>query len=468
MTVPQRPRRLAATLRVAAGAVVCLAVATALAPGAAADPFSDGQWYVAPFKLADNHTIADGSGITVAVLDGTFSPSAPSVAGADVVPPGPSGCIGTDGTTAVTGTTARANHATQMVSMIVGQGGANVPVGVAPGAKVLVYNVGIDDASGNGLSCNDKSGVPQSDQVIANAINDAVAKGARIISMSFGGYGGAGVQTAILFGERKGVVFVAATDDQADDTGTRLDAPSSFNGVVAVNGIDSKAALIPDSATGSTDGPLVVASAPGGHITLGGYQPGGPWNATTYTTGSSPATAFVSGVLAATLSKWKSATGNQLIQSLARNTGGTEHGVDPRAVDGFGYGVVSLTSMLQHDPTAYPDQNPTLRDGADPTTSDILGSDSSTSPSSSGAAGSSTAPSTPASSPAPAASTPVAATNSGSSSTGLIIGIVVGVVVLLAIVALVVVLLRRGRRPGPPPPSQPPQPGPPVATGGYQ
>ena len=461
MTTLHRPRRLATTLRVAAGSAVVLAVATALAPGAAADPFSDGQWYVGPFKLAANHAIADGTGVTVAVLDGVFSPSAPSLAGADVVPPPPSGCVGKDGSTAVTATTPRANHATQMVAMIAGQGGANVPVGVAPGAKVLTYTVGIGTDTDPELACKD---LDTSDRVTAAAINDAVAKGARIVSMSFSDDGPrTATETAILFGERKGVVFVASTDDAASVTGSRLRQPAVYNGVVAVNGINPEAKLIEGSATGDPDGPLVVASAPGDRLTLGGYQPGQGWNATTYISGSSPATAFVAGVLAATASKWPKATGNQLIQSLARNTGGTEHGVDQRALDGYGYGVVSLTSMLAHDPTTYPDENPTLRDDADPSTGDIL--DGSTSASSSS---SSTPPSTGGSSAAPGSSSPsqsavAAPRDGGGVPVGLVIAIVAGVVVVVAVVLLVVVLTRRGRRPGPPPPTPGP---PPYAAGG--
>ena len=323
-----------------------------------------------------NHSIAKGSGVTIAVLDGVFAPSAPSLVGANVTPPRPNACVGADGSTAVTATTPRANHATQMVAMIAGQGGANVPLGVAPSAKVLVYNVGIGTDTDTVLACKDGR---TADQVTGAAITDAVAQGARIISMSFSGQGSQpATETAIQFGERKGVVFVASTEDAANVTGSRLREPAAFNGVVVVNGIDQNGAIVPNSATGDPDGPLVVASAPGKGLTLGGYQPGQGWNATTYIGGSSPATAFVAGALAVTASKWPNATGNQLIQSLARNTGGEEHNLEARALDGYGYGVVSVTSMVAHDPSKYPDVNPTLRDNASPRTADIQGSNTTT------------------------------------------------------------------------------------------
>lgn len=451
--------------RLVAGTAVCLAVGVALAPGAAADPFSDGQWYVAPFKLADNLTVADGSGVTVAVLDGPVSPSAPSLAGADVVPASSTTCLDAQGKSPTTLDTPVANHATEMTAMIVGQGGSNVPVGVAPGAKVLTYTIGYDDdgpAGATTLTCSRPQGGADVDSAAAAAIQDAVAKGARIVSMSYGGKAAQpATQVAILSAMRKGVVFVAASDDNTT-TGTRVSPPGSFNGVVLVNGIDRNGKQLSYSATGPEDGPLVVASAPGSELSLGGYDAAGSWSPTTYSDGSSPATAFVAGALATTLSKWPDATGNQLIQSLARNTGGEEHELDPRAQDGYGYGVVSLTAMLAHDPTAYPDENPTLRDGAVPSTADILegGSSSSSAPPSSSAAGTD-----PASSP-PVSSTPVAATDDGSS-TGLVIGIGVGAVVLVAIVVLVAVLLsRRGRRGGPPPGA--PGPPPPMTAGGYR
>lgn len=468
MTQVLRGRRSAALARVAAATAVCLVSGTVLAPAASADPFTDGQWYVTPFKLVANHAIADGEGVTVALLDGMISPTAPNLAGADVVA-APTPCYSESGQRSSTGTGTAADHATTMAAMIVGQGGGTRPLGVAPGAKLLTYTIGFpDEENPFGLACYDKPGgtASQSDTTAGDAIRDAVAKGARIINMSYGGRNAsAATQVAIQYAEQKGVVFVASTNDYDLQAGqTRVIPPGSFNGVVLVNGIDRNAKLIANSATGKPDGPLVVAAAPGEGLTLGGYDASGAYTTTQTSNGSSPATAFVSGVLATTLSKWPKATGNQLIQSLARNTGGEEHEIDARALDGYGYGVVSLTSMLAHDPTAYPDENPTLRDGAVPSTGDILGSattspSDSPAPSSSGAgSGSDVASSSP-----QVAATP--ASSEGGSSIGLIIGIVVGAVVLLALVALVVVLAsRRGRRGGPPPPA----PGPPsYAPGGY-
>ncbi len=471
MTHHPRARRRTTALRLGAGGAVCFAVGTALAPGAEAAGFTDGQWYVAPFKLAQNHTVADGSGVTVAVIDGRYSPGAPSVKGADVVAPTSRECFDSHGSNAPTGTGVEANHGTEMTSMIVGQGGDNVPLGVAPGAKVLQYTVGFGTAEDpQALVCLAKPGddAGDNDFQVADAIQDAVAKGARIINMSFGGKAAQGAtQVAIMYGERKGVVFVAATDDNAKQ-GTRIDPPASFNGVVAVNAIDRNTQQASFSAKGPQDGPLVVASAPGVDLSLGAYTASGAWDPAQQVSGSSPAAAFVTGVLAATLSKWPKATGNQLIQSLARNTGGKEHDITPRAQDGYGYGTVSLTGMLAQDPTGYPDENPTLRDGALPTTADIL--QTGTSSPSPGTSSASSPPGTSGSS-APSGtggSSAVAErpTGTGGSSTGLIIGIAVGVVVLLAVVALVIVLVtRRGRRGGPPPGAGPGPGGWPVTAG---
>lgn len=448
MSRPRPGRVVGRAGRVVGAAAACLVVATAAAPGAAA---AGDQWWVTNFNLAANHAVAAGAGVTVAVLDGTFSPTAPSVAGIDLVPPTSGGCVGENGETAVTGDGPGANHATQMVATLAGQGTSG-PLGAAPKAKVLVYNVGISPDASLVLECRDASGGQIADKVVGAAITDAVAKGARIVSMSFGG-GNLSAATMVAIGaaERKGVVVVASTNDKADVT-TRVDQPSVFNGVVPVNGIDRNSGLAQYSATGPSDGPLVAAVGPGAEMALGGYTAPGQWDAGLSTGGSSPATAFVAGALATTLSRYPGATGAQLIQSLARNTGGKAHDLGVRGTDGFGFGTVSLTSMLETDPTTYPDENPLLRDNAEPPTSDIVqggSSGSSTAPSSS-AAGSS-APASPSTS-----ATPVAAADSGSS-TGLVVGLVVaGLVVLAVVVALVVVLARRGRRGGPPTAGGPP------------
>ncbi|MGH3439356.1 MAG: S8 family serine peptidase, partial [Sciscionella sp.] len=81
------------------------------------------------------------------------------------------------------------------------------------------------------------------------------------------------------------------------------------------------------------------------------------WRSTAWSTGTSPATAIVAGCLALVKQKYPDATGNQLVQDLIHYTGGSHpFGWDPH----YGFGIASVTEMLEHDPTRWPDVNPLL------------------------------------------------------------------------------------------------------------
>ena len=77
--------------------------------------------------------------------------------------------------------------------------------------------------------------------------------------------------------------------------------------------------------------------------------------------GTSVGSAVLSGYLALAVQKWPDATGNQILQSLVRNTKGNESGeakLDPGHKRG--YGQVDVARLLSVDPTQYPDVNPIL------------------------------------------------------------------------------------------------------------
>ncbi|MFR0573623.1 serine protease, partial [Bifidobacterium apri] len=77
--------------------------------------------------------------------------------------------------------------------------------------------------------------------------------------------------------------------------------------------------------------------------------------------GTSSAAADLTGYLALVFQKWPGATGNQVLQSLVRNTRGNTSGeavLDPEHRRGFG--MVDPARLLSTDPSAYPDVNPLL------------------------------------------------------------------------------------------------------------
>ena len=79
------------------------------------------------------------------------------------------------------------------------------------------------------------------------------------------------------------------------------------------------------------------------------------------TGGTSTGSVVLSGYLALTVQKWPDATGNQILQSLVRNTKGNDSGeakLDPEHKRG--YGQVDPGRLLTVDPTQYPDVNPIL------------------------------------------------------------------------------------------------------------
>lgn len=77
--------------------------------------------------------------------------------------------------------------------------------------------------------------------------------------------------------------------------------------------------------------------------------------------GTSTAAANLSAYLALVMQRWPDATGNQILQSLIRNTKGNASGgpkLDPEHKRGFG--IVDPGKLLSVDPTRYPDVNPLL------------------------------------------------------------------------------------------------------------
>lgn len=450
------------------GAAVVVSATVSPAAASAAGTYEAGQWYYTNFNLAKNLPVADGKGITVALIDGGIDPSVPELAGAKLVTQSASSCLqegAADPASPVT-TGEQADHATSLAVMLLGNGQGNWDGrggrGVAPGATVLHYRNSTELPDGKGTTCVNAQGQNVFDETTAAAIDDAVAKGARVVNMSFGSADNLEqTQTAMAAGMRKGVVFVAATDDLDDPVvSDRFPAPAKLNGVVVVNAIDSDSKLYKNS----LKSPLVTVASPGVDTGTGGFNPakGYAWDSSGYKVGSSGAAAWTSGVLADAMTKWPDATGNQILQLLTQTTGGQFAPAVQRSDDGFGFGVPSLSTMIANSPMDMPDRSPLLRDGASPPTQEITG----------GSDGESSSPSATASTPTDASSSPrtsvAAAPADDSGGIPAWVWIVVALVVVAAIAAGLV-LAARGRRTrgGPPtPPSVGPPPGgPPVHSG---
>lgn len=384
----------------------------ATSASAADDPTNGGLWYYSLPQLDTVHQRTTGKGINVAVLDGAINPAAPDLVGVkNLITRPDSFCQDASGAIQpATGTAENAEHATDMASLIVGTGkgagGQPGTLGVAPGATLRHYSVTL----GNDLSC-----LPDNGKGLAAGINQAVADGAKILSISLSGSTSPDVNDAIGHAERAGVILVVASNNRG---GTNLGWPASANGVVSVEGDDVNGQLIRQAVTS----PLLSVVAPGDSIRRISWSEG-RWDTYILSYGSSFSTAWTAGVLALEWSAYPKATANQIIQTLLRNTR-TGNGNLTRN-DSWGYGTVTVTTMLAVDPTKYPDVNPLLRKeaAAQPAYAAIVGK----------ATAASTSPATK------------PATASGPPHLLLIVGGGLIVLVILAAIVLAIVLTRRNR-----------------------
>lgn len=422
-------RRTARSWVVAGTVLGCtLSLALALPAGAATDdPTQGGLWYYNVPGLAQIHASGvTGAGITVAIIDGPINLAVPDLTGANLITTPESFCDrnGDGVPEPATASTEAAEHATQMVSLIVGTGAGvdgqpGVP-GVAPGATVRHYAVK-DGDDGECLL----DGVAST----AVATDQAVADGANVISISLSGSSrwGPDDMAAIARAERAGVVVVAASNNRG---GTDLGWPASANGVIAVEAADVNLQLGHNAVTN----PLMTVVAPGLGIRALTWTDGA-WNQYLLGNGSSYATAWTAGILALAWSAHPQATGNQMIQALVRTTGQAT-GEPTRVDDHWGYGTVSVSNLLAVDPTTFPDVNPLLRDTPDayPAYTDIVGS--TPDPEQTTAPAQTTKPTAP-----PGGGDTPAATTSP------LLLIAGGLLALLIIIAIVIAILLARRRP---------------------
>ena len=260
-----------------------------------------------------------------------------------------------------------ATHGTEMVARIVGNGagydGSPGIMGVAPGAEITAYADGVD--SGLGGSAMDEKCKDDDGEVVAYpylTFSEVIRHDYRIINMSFGSTidGGPDDVAAYVSALRKGIILVSGRDNDTDPgTNDFVGMPlnnSYFPGEITVNSINPDGSL--SSTSDVMDGNVAILS-PGTNMPV--YPWGDSKDAEVGDGGTSSATAILSGYLAVVLQKWPKATGNQVLQSLIRNTKGNESGeprLDPEHKRGFG--EVDVAKLLSVDPTQYPDINPLL------------------------------------------------------------------------------------------------------------
>lgn len=421
-----------------AGLVLVGVLGAPLVASAATDPSDEGLWYATGTSIPAVHEITRGAGMQIAVIDGSVNPAVPDLAGTNLVVRDQGFCQNADGTpTSGTSTTHDAEHATGIVSMLIGTGSGigdqRGVIGIAPDATVLSYNASADGWADAQAADADYppclvDGVDNPDAAWALAIEQAIDDGADIISFSMNAELPCmeAMGEAILHAHQAGVIVVAGTSNDREEM---LGCPAGANGVISVEIIDVNYDLVEPS----MEDPYLTIFAPGADI-RGLSWSDGAWDRYGTTTGSSVATPFVAGSLALAWSVHPDATANQMIQAMLRNTNG-EADHDLVRNDQYGFGNISVMTMVQSDPTGYPDENPLLHPYGDdvlPLTEDIVPPATET-----------TTPE-PTATPRPTEETPAPVTDeAGGSSLGLLIG--GGALLLIVVVTVAIIVIRRGR-----------------------
>jgi membrane-anchored mycosin MYCP len=272
--------------------------------------------------------LTEGKGVTVAVVDSGVDAS-PQLAGKvtaiDLTNTGFQDCSGEGHGTAIAGIIA---------ARVQAQG--NPFEGVAPEARILSVKVNSEETG--------------SVAVLATGIRDAAMEGAQVINVSITTSGNAPtLAQAVAFALKHGSVIVAAGgNDEGQENCRGPCYPASYPGVLSVGAVAQDGSLVAFSNQRSH----VAVTAPGVNVTStapGGYS-------VNNLSGTSFATAYVSGVVALVRSRYPSlsvqAVVNRIKETADGNTG-------PGTGDGLVNPLQAVTAILP--PAATQSTSPTPR-----------------------------------------------------------------------------------------------------------
>jgi hypothetical protein len=288
-----------------------------------------GEWWFTSWKILDKvWPLAQGAGVTVAVLDTGVQASVPDLRGA-VLPGGDVTGHRTNGETDGNG------HGTMMSVLIAGQGQGTGMLGVAPKAKILpvVVNAATPHVTADPAA-------------IAAAIRYAASHGARVIDVPqehpIGSASGcdAAVQSAVAYALARNIVVVAAAGD-TNFVGAAPSEPASCAGVLAVTALQPNRALWPLDARQ----PYLTVANPGADLVTSGRD----GKLVTGVSGAEAASALAAGAVALIRSHYPTMPWYQVIQRVT-GTALAAGGHVPN--DSFGNGIFRLSEAV--NATAFP------------------------------------------------------------------------------------------------------------------
>ncbi|MDG6101041.1 type VII secretion-associated serine protease mycosin [Dactylosporangium aurantiacum] len=272
--------------------------------------------------------LADGRGVTVAVIDSGVDARHPQLQG--VVRAGPDQLDGGGSLVDCVG------HGTGVAGIIAARPVPGSPLhGLAPGATILALRVSelveLEDGTTAG-----RRGTPAG---VAAAIRAAVERGAGVINLSLVSYqDSADVREAVRFAVAHDVVLVAAAGNRFAE-GNRTPFPAAYEGVIGVGAVGPDGQRLP----GSQTGPYVDLVAPGGRIVTTATPQG-----LTTVEGTSFAAPYVAAAAALLRQYRPEMTAAQVAARLAATADGGAAG------PGFGAGVLNPYRALTEETGGQP------------------------------------------------------------------------------------------------------------------
>lgn len=300
----------------------------------AANPVITSQWYTKPLRLDDLHREGfDGSGVTIAMIDGQVDPSVPELLGADIT---------LKSLCPMTPTAKARSHGTMVASLLV-----SPLYGVAPKAKLLAYADPIEGTP-------DRANCPVT--ILADEINAAINDGADIITISMGvDEVSEPLEFALTRAIQEGVLVVVA----AGNTSFRDDKEglATANGVIGVGASDRNGRKTDFSTYGDSSTVL----APGVDVKVRVPDSSGQLSLVDVRFGTSMSAPLVAGLLALGVQAHPDASVVQQQQAL-RLTAMQE---DRSCAENAGYGVVDPYAFVHGDTELLCRTSPVLNKASD-------------------------------------------------------------------------------------------------------
>ncbi len=210
-------------------------------------------------------------------------------------------------------------HGTEVAGVIISQ---NPRIGVAPEATLLAVSAFTNDAKTGQLTSNAK--------LVAQALDLCIRQKADILNLSFAGGQDPLVDKVIRKAVANGMVVVASAGNNGP--GASPVYPAAIPDVIAVTAVDQAERIFDQANRGS----YIDLAAPGVDILT--TSPRGSFN---LSTGTSLATAHVTGVVALLMSMNRKGFRPSVLEKTAIDLGRSGRDTD------FGYGLVNVEKALQ-------------------------------------------------------------------------------------------------------------------------